>query len=120
MAKKLASVKLRNLKLNRQGFFRRYFGIVIPLNSDKYFQSKRVKAAVNLEKFDQALIHRDNGNEADNYLNEVASKLKELGLLPNPDLSQANNITYKPNTRYMKATDKRVERGTGGTGDKFH
>ena len=120
MAKKLTSVKMRNLKLKRQSFFRSYLGIIIPLNSDKYFQSKRVKAVVNLEKFDQALIDRDNGNKADNYLKEVASKLKGLGLLPNPDLSQANNITYKPNRRYMKATDKRAERGTGGTGDKFH
>lgn len=120
MAKNRMTVKMKNRELKRQGFFQRYLGIATPPNYDKYIKNKLIQAVVSLEKFDQELINRKDGNEADNYLKEVAEKLNRLGLLPDSDLFQVNNITYKANPRYMKAKDKRMEKGTGGTGDKYH
>ena len=110
MAKKLPSVKMRNRESKREGFFQRYLGIDAPPNYNQYIQNKLVKV-ISLEKFDQALIDRDDDNEADSVLWEVVKNLKRQRLLPNADSSNAN-------PRYIDVKDKR-ERVNGGTGDKW-
>ena len=110
MAKKLPSVKMRNRESKREGFFQRYLGIDAPPNYNQYIQNKLVKV-ISLEKFDQALIDRDDDNEADSVLWEVVKNLKRQDLLPNANLSN-------PNPRYMDVTYP-IERVNGGTGDKW-
>ena len=110
MAKKLPSVKMRNRESKREGFFQRYLGIDAPPNYNHYIQNNLVKV-ISLEKFDQALIDRDDDNEADSVLWEVVKNLKRQRLLPNADSSNAN-------PRYIDVKDKR-ERVNGGTGDKW-
>ena len=104
------TVKMKNRELKRQGFFLRYLEIEVPRNYNQYIQNKLVQV-ISLEKFDQALIDRADGNEADNVLWGVVNDLKRLGLLTNAYLSN-------PNLRYINVTDKR-DRGIGGTGDKW-
>lgn len=107
MAKNRMTVKMSKRELKRQGFFQRYLGIDAPPNYNQYIQNKLVKV-ISLEKFDQALIDRDDDNEADNVLWEVVKNLKRQRLLP----------ISNPNLRYIDVTDKR-DRGIGGTGDKW-
>ena len=107
MAKNRMTVKMKNRELKRQGFFLRYLEIEVPCNYNQYIQNKLVKV-ISLEKFDQALIDRDDDNEADNVLWEVVKNLKRQRLLP----------ISNPNLRYIDVTDKR-DRGIGGTGDKW-
>ena len=110
MAKNRMTVKMKNRQLKRQGFFLRYLEIEVPRNYNQYIQNKLVKV-ISLEKFDQALIDRDDGNEADSVLWEVVKNLKRQDLLPNANLSN-------PNPRYMGVTYP-IERVNGGTGDKW-
>ena len=110
MAKNRMTVKMKNRELKRQGFFRRYLGIDAPPNYNQYIQNKLVKV-ISLEKFDQALIDRDDDNEADSVLWEVVKNLKRQDLLPNANLSN-------PNPRYLGVTNP-IERVNGGTGDKW-
>ena len=110
MAKNRMTVKMSKRELKRQGFFQRYLGIDAPPNYNQYIQNKLVKV-ISLEKFDQALIDRDDDNEADNVLWEVVKNLKRQDLLPNANLSN-------PNPRYMDVTYP-IERVNGGTGDKW-
>ena len=107
MAKNRMTVKMKNRESKRQGFFLRYLEIEVPCNYNQYIQNKLVKV-ISLEKFDQALIDRDDDNEADNVLWEVVKNLKRQRLLP----------ISNPNLRYIDVTDKR-DRGIGGTGDKW-
>ena len=110
MAKNRMTVKMKNRESKRQGFFLRYLEIEVPCNYNQYIQNKLVKV-ISLEKFDQALLNRADGNEADSVLWEVVKNLKRQDLLPNAGLSN-------PNLRYIDVTDKR-DRGIGGTGDKW-
>lgn len=110
MAKNRMTVKMSKRELKRQGFFQRYLGIDAPPNYNQYIQNKLVKV-ISLEKFDQALLNRADGNEADSVLWEVVKNLKRQDLLPNANLSN-------PNPRYMDVTYP-IERVNGGTGDKW-
>jgi len=110
MAKNRMTVKMKNRESKRQGFFLRYLEIEVPCNYNQYIQNKLVKV-ISLEKFDQALIDRADGNEADSVLWEVVKNLKRQDLLPNANLSN-------PNPRYMDVTNP-IERVNGGTGDKW-
>ena len=110
MAKNRIAVKRKNPELKRQGFFLRYLEIEVPRNYNQYIQNKLVQV-ISLEKFDQALIDRADGNEADSVLWEVVKNLKRQDLLPYANLSN-------PNSRYVDVTDKK-ERVNGGTGDKW-
>ena len=110
MAKNRMTVEMSKRELKRQGFFQRYLGIDAPPNYNQYIQNKLVKV-ISLEKFDQALIDRADGNEADSVLWEVVKNLKRQDLLPNANLSN-------PNPRYMDVTYP-IERVNGGTGDKW-
>lgn len=110
MAKNRITVKMKNRELKRQGFFLRYLETEVPRNYNQYIQDKLVQV-ISLEKFDQALLNRADGNEADSVLWEVVKNLKRQRLLPNADSSNAN-------PRYIDVKDKR-ERVNGGTGDKW-
>ena len=110
MAKNRMTVKMKNRESKRQGFFLRYLEIEVPCNYNQYIQNKLVKV-ISLEKFDQALIDRADGNEADSVLWEVVKNLKRQDLLPNTNLSN-------PNPRYMDVKYP-IERVNGGTGDKW-